>query len=534
MKRKSLAVILGATLVAFVLMGCGAVDLMLARVTPPAAATPAPDTRLVQTAPGVTVNPGVLSGLENALSAIYEEVNPSVVSIQVVQKVSAPEVPFFGLPPMESPGDQYQRGSGSGFVWDKEGHIVTNNHVVAGADRIRVRFADGTIVEAEVVGSDPDSDLAVLKVDVDAALLRPVRLATDDVRVGQLAIAIGSPFGLENTMTVGFISAIGRLLPVDRGAPDEPHYSIPDVIQTDAPINPGNSGGVLVNDEGKVIGVTSAIISPARASAGIGFAIPSRIVAKVVPVLIEEGHYTHPWLGISGITLTPEMAKAMGLDPDQRGGLVIEVVPGGPADKAGLRGSGRQITVDGQNYRVGGDVIVGIDDEPVREFDDIIAYLARTEVGQKVRLRILRDGRERTVEVTLGARPTSRETDAADEGEARGGTAWLGILGIDLTPQIAEAMDLPREQEGVLVEEVVAQSPADEAGLRGSYKPITVNGERIRVGGDIIVGWDDEAVSSVRQLREFVAAHQPGDEVTLRVLREGREIRLSVTLGERP
>jgi 2-alkenal reductase len=292
-------------------------------------------------------------------------------------------------------------------VWDEAGHIVTNNHVVEGADKIEVTFADGTIVPATLVGANRDSDLAVIKVDVPAEELHPVRMGdSTQVKVGEIAVAIGNPFGLENTMTVGFISALGRSLPVESNGSAGPTYRIPDIIQTDAPINPGNSGGVLVNDQGEVIGVTAAIASPVQASAGIGFVIPSAIVQKVVPELIEKGHYAVPWLGISGTSLDPDLTQGMGLDAGQRGVLVVDVTPDGPADKAGLRGSDRSITVDGEDRRVGGDVIVAIGGQTLETFDDLIAYLfGSTKVGQQVTLTVLRDGQQQEVQVTLGERP---------------------------------------------------------------------------------------------------------------------------------
>jgi serine protease Do len=235
------------------------------------------------------------------------------------------------------------------------------------------------------------------------------------IKVGQFAVAIGNPYGEQNTMTTGIISALGRSLPVDNGAAQGPSYTIPDVIQTDAPINPGNSGGVLLNAAGQVVGVTSAIESPAGTSAGIGFAIPSAIVQKVVPALIKTGRYDHSYIGISGTTLTPSLAQAMGLKADQRGALVSGVTAGSPAAKAGLRGSTQQATVDGLSALVGGDVITAINGQPVKNFDDLVSYLARsTEVNQTVTLTILRGGTETTVQVTLSARPAS--TSALDNG----------------------------------------------------------------------------------------------------------------------
>mgnify|MGYP000847480766 FL=1 len=207
-----------------------------------------------------------------------------------------------------------------------------------------------------------------------------------------------------------------------------------------------------------------------EASAGIGFAIPAAIVQKVVPSLIEDGTYAHPWIGISGITLDPDAAKAMDLDANQRGALVVDVIPDSPADEAGLQGSARQITVDGADYRIGGDVLTAIDGEPIQTFDDVVAYLMRsTEVGQTVKLTLLREGQERTVEVTLSARPATETREIQPEAEARkNGSGWLGIMGITMTPEIAAAMDLSETQTGVLVEQIESGSPADESGLRGS------------------------------------------------------------------
>jgi serine protease Do len=486
-----------------------------------------------------TTSGEVLAAIEERMEAIYDQVSPSVVNIQVVQQAELPfggSPDFFFSPPSDGePQEFYQQGAGSGFVWDKEGHIVTNNHVVADAERIRVTFQDGSTVAGEIVGTDPDSDLAVLKVDVAADRLTPVEMADSDlVKVGELTVAIGNPFGLEGTMTVGFVSALGRLLPVTPETSGGPGYSIPDVIQTDAPINPGNSGGVLVDDQGRVIGVTSAIISPVGTSAGIGFAIPSTTVAKVVPVLIDSGAYEHPWLGVSGASLNPDIAEAMNLEADQRGALVMDVVPDGPADRAGLRGSDRQVEIDGQEVRVGGDVILAIDDQPVHEFDDLIAYLARaTEVGQVVSLTVLRDGGEQVLDVSLAPRPGSDTGQERADRDAAGG-AWLGIRGRTMTPVVAEAMDLPEDQTGILIEEVEVGSPADQAGLRGSYKPAIVDGERLPVGGDVITALDKEPVDQMENLQTLIRQAEPGQEVTLTVLRDGKELEVPVTLTESP
>jgi serine protease Do len=471
-----------------------------------------------------------LSVFEGALESVYQQVSPSVVNIQVtIESSSLPSglLPFGGLPQLQQPPTQ--SALGSGFVWDEQGHIVTNNHVVDGATRITVTFADGTSVDAQLVGADPDSDLAVIQVDVAADELHPVTTGDSTrVQVGQLAIAIGNPFGLQGTMTLGIISGLGRLLPVDNSS--GPAYSIPDIIQTDAPINPGNSGGVLVDDQGRVIGVTSAIESPVQANAGVGFAIPSAIVNQVVPALIQEGHYDHPWLGIGGVTLTPDVAQAMDLPADQRGALVIAVTPDSPAAKAGLRGSDTEATVNGEAVPVGGDVIVAIDQQPVKAMDDLIGYLGRsTQVGQTVTLTVLRDGKEKQIDVTLAARPS--ETPAVQTPQEASTGAVLGIQGMTLTPSVADAAGLDSAQQGVLVESVTQGSAADAAGLRGSYKEVTVDGQQIQVGGDIITAFDGQTVTGIQNLISLLGQARPGQQATLTVLRDGREIQIEVTLG---
>ncbi len=331
-----------------------------------------------------------LVALQSTFHQIYASVDPSVVFIQVVQ----------------TSGFQTSSAEGSGFVWDSAGHIVTNNHVIAGASQITVTFSNGTTVPAVLVGADPQSDLAVIQVKVDGSILHPVSLADSSaVRVGDLAIAIGNPYGLEGTMTEGIISALSRSLPVNSSnSLSTGTYTIPDIIQTDAAINPGNSGGVLVNANGQVIGVTAAISSASGSNSGIGFVIPANIVQKVVPVLIQSGSYQHPHLGISGASLSPDLAAQIGLPADQQGALVIDVAPNGPAAKAGLIGSTRQQSQTGQVTVSGGDVITAVNGQAVHSFDDLVSYIFNhTQVGQTVTLTLLRQGRQQTVDLTLSA-----------------------------------------------------------------------------------------------------------------------------------
>ncbi len=389
--------------VLIVVSGCSAVTQQI-----PA---PLPAQTSAETQVGESVS---LRDLEQEFVGVYERVNPSVVNIRVTLKQGAGGLPEFNfdipgfpqIPTPDIPGIP-QGGQGSGFVYDTDGHIVTNNHVVDGADRIVVTFADGTEAEAELVGADPNADLAVIKVDVDAALLKPAALADSDaLKVGQIVIAIGNPFGLQGSMTTGIVSGLERDLRAEASTSSGASYTIPDIVQTDAAINPGNSGGPLLNLKGEVIGVNTAIESPVRASAGVGYAVPVNIVKRIVPELIADGKVEYPRLGISGQTLLPDLAKAMGLNEDQRGVLVIEAVDGGPAEKAGLKSSQEQATIDGQTVQVGGDVIVGIDDQAVEKFDDLLGYIVqKAKVGQTVTLRILRGGETQDIEVTLGERP---------------------------------------------------------------------------------------------------------------------------------
>jgi len=487
----------------------------------------------------------ILSALETAYGEIYTKVIPSVVNVSVVQSVPTqsfqlpdlPDLPFLPNTPFgekEQPQERKSSSLGSGFVWDMDGHIVTNNHVVENADTITVTFYDGSSVKAELVGTDPDSDLAVIKVDVAKEKLQPIQIAdSTKVEVGDIAIAIGNPFGLEGSMTTGIVSALGRSLNLGSSSTslNGSSYTIPDVIQTDAAINPGNSGGVLVDKNGNLIGVTTAIQSTAGSNAGVGFVVPSIIVQNVVPVLIEDGFYQHPRIGFSGTTLTSDLAQAMDLGPDQRGALVIDITPNSPAEEAGLQGSDRQVKIDDVEYRVGGDVIIQIDNQPVNDFEDIVAYLARyTDVGQTIELTVLRDGSTETLKVTLTAReqPTATEQPAQEPDQAS--TAWLGILGVTVNDAIVEAMELEEDQTGVLIQQVVQGSPADKARLNGSYKSATVNGQEIKVGGDIITALNGENIKDMNALKNALQSFEAGDEIELTLLRDGEEITVPVTL----
>ncbi|NPA92085.1 MAG: PDZ domain-containing protein [Chloroflexi bacterium] len=367
-------------------------EAVLPTVPPPASGNGAaePTSPPSVTAPAT----GNLSTFETTLVDLYRQVSPGVVAIRVY-------LPDGGA-------------QGSGFVYDKEGHVVTNFHVVDGAEKVEVDFLSGRKAWARIVGTDKDSDLAVLQVqDVPAEELHPLPLAdSDKVQVGQIVVALGNPFGLKGTMTMGIVSALGRTLPSEHEAAQGGYFTAGDMIQTDAPINPGNSGGPLLNMEGQVIGINRAIRTTSSfvgepVNSGIGFAIPSNIVRRVVPALIKQGYYDYPYLGISSVDdLTLEEVEELNL-PQQTGAYVVSVVPGSPADKAGLKGA---VPLDErENYQTlppGGDLIIAVDGHPVREFNDLLHYLfTYTSPGDTITLTVLRDGKKLDLQLTLGKRP---------------------------------------------------------------------------------------------------------------------------------
>lgn len=291
-----------------------------------------------------------------------------------------------------------REGQGSGFLIDKKGYILTNNHVVAKAQKITVTLANGTKLPASLVGRDPSSDLAVIKISsghVDA--VAPLG-DSDEVRVGQKAIAIGNPFGLSHTLTTGIISALNR------GIRTEDGYQIDDLIQTDAAINPGNSGGPLLNSNGEVIGINTAIFSLSGGYQGIGFAIPINRAKDVATQLITSGRVARPWLGISGISLTPGLSQSLRLNA-RRGILVIEVVADSPADQAGLRGGHREVIVGSLRLLLGGDIIIAVDDHEVSDMKQLVRLLDKMKVGQTVSLKIVREGYPMELRVLLAERP---------------------------------------------------------------------------------------------------------------------------------
>jgi S1-C subfamily serine protease len=336
---------------------------------------------------------------EGDLISLYESVNPGVVTIWTYTNLGT------------SSDQVLPTGQGSGFVVSEEGHIITNQHVVNGADEIEVDFSSGLKVWAELIGTDPDSDLAVLNVDLPKEFLTPLPLGdSDQVRVGEFVIAIGNPFGLSGTMTVGIVSAIGRTLSSENLAPGGSFFSAGDIIQTDAAINPGNSGGPLVNLHGEVIGVNRAIrtesftVTGGAANSGVGFAIPSNIVRRVLPAIIEDGRYDYPYLGISSLSeWNLKTIETLGLPNNAQGAYVTCVTPGSPADTAGIIGASQ---CDEVGLAPGGDLIVAIDGAPVRQFADLLSYLLKyTQVDQVVTITIARNGEQVDLPLTIGARP---------------------------------------------------------------------------------------------------------------------------------
>jgi 2-alkenal reductase len=342
------------------------------------------------------------SPVENVdLSELYQRVNPGVVTIWTYADIGGPH------------DELTPTGQGSGFVIDTNGHIVTNQHVIAGADSIEVALPSGYHFWAEVIGTDPDSDLALVRINTPPSLLNPLPLGDSDfVQVGDYVVAIGNPFGLSGTMTSGIVSAIGRTLDSERDAPTGGVFSAGAIIQTDAAINPGNSGGPLLNLNGEVIGVNRAIRTENFTStgdptnSGVGFAVPVNIVRRVAPYLIADGSYSYPYLGISSISgdsLNLPVLEFLGLPENARGAYVTCVTPGGPAEDAGLVGSG---DCGPNELSRGGDLITTIDDVRISDFSDLISYLImKTEPGMEITLTILRDNQEVEIPLTVGARP---------------------------------------------------------------------------------------------------------------------------------
>jgi len=378
--RTAIGALLGAVLgAAFVLLFVRAAPVGSA----PASVSAAPVKSASQVDPVATTS---------VVQSVYQVANPGVVSIVTTVNSTG-----------SGPRSQPESGAGSGFVVDNQGNVVTNDHVVEGAKSLQVIFSDGSSAAGKIVGQDPGDDLAVVKVAVASNRLHPLRLADSSaVTVGEPVVAIGNPFNLHNTVTSGIVSALGRTRPSVNGR------SIANMIQTDAPVNPGNSGGPLLDAAGNVVGIVAQIESPVRGSVGVGFAIPSDTLSRYLSTLESGGKVQHPWIGISGQDLTPDLAQQLNL-PATSGVYVVEVFPGGPADKAGLKGATPSTGRD--SLPTGGDVITNVDGNPVHSVQEISSYVDGKSPSSSVILTVLRNGKSMTVTVVLGVWPDQLPSD---------------------------------------------------------------------------------------------------------------------------
>jgi len=392
---------------------------------------------------------------QNALADLYDAVAPSVVSIQVISAQSAS--PF-----LQPEGNDQVAGQGSGFIYDNEGHIITNNHVVEDAEEITVLFTNGYWADAKIVATDPQADLAVIKVTPPENFdWQPLPLAAPDtLRVGHMVIALGNPFGLDSTMTRGIVSALGRGQAIGVG---ESRYTLPEIIQTDAAINPGNSGGPLINLNGEVVGVNFAIQSSVRSNSGVGFTIPISIVRRVVPALIEDGGFRYSFLGISGSQIGPAMAKELDLPINQLGVYVSRVVDGGPSEDADLRGD----SGSGPSPNGDGDIITAINGESVHTFEDLVGYLVtETSPGDTVTITAMRNGNMIDVDVTLVDRPGRTRLAASRSNDDSENTPSAPSFR-RLTARAAIAAAVEAVTEGGLLDDEIVQKIATPQEIDG-------------------------------------------------------------------
>ncbi|MPZ07938.1 MAG: PDZ domain-containing protein [Nitrososphaeraceae archaeon] len=472
------------------------------------------------------------------LTTLFNDVDQSVVQIS------------------ENSASSLGSRQGSGFVYDNLGHIVTNYHVVGNPQEtnlnervFHITFLDGITYIGRVIGADLYSELAVMTVEnITRDSLMPLPLGnSSQLKIGQPVVAVGNPFGLSGSMTEGIVSGLGRILPssVLQGdlllrQEDTPSFLIPNIIQTDAVINPGNSGGPLLTTGGEVIGMNTAILSNTGVYAGIGSAIPSDIIKKVVPELISTGIYRHPYIGIAGVNMSPEISDEMGLN-GSRGFLVTEVTSGSPAERSGIRGGGALTDINGRQIELGGDVIVAVDNVSVRKIEDLLSYLqSERSIGETVMLSVIRDGKNQQIGMTLAARPTQQQQEIEQRQQER---PTLGINSINMTEQIAARMNLTQMQQqpliddqdgergGVLVVDVFADGPAEEAGIRGGFIVADINRTLIEIGGDVIVRIDDTMIPNVDALNKFIDNKNIGDTIQVTVVRNSQPIIIPVIVG---
>ena len=416
---------------------------------------------------------------------IARVVNDGVVNINTEKLVRRPRSPFHdffpgqgdpGLP--ESRSDRMrQRSLGSGFVIGADGYILTNRHVIEGADEIQVTFPEGKSYEAEIIGQDARTDVALIKIEPEASLTALTLGDSDTAEPGEWVMAIGNPFSFGNSVSVGVVSFIGRDLQL------QPGTSI-DMIQTDAAINPGNSGGPLLNTRGEVIGINTMIVTDggSRVNAGVGFSVPINVAKEILPQLREKGKVIRGWMGVTIQAVTEELAKTYDLD-EAKGAIVSSVTPGSPAEDAGIEPE---------------DVILSADGNKLDDQGDLSRYIASKAPGTEVELELLRDGRRRTISITLGTFP-DEPTAVVREDTDR---PRLGMSVRDLTPSLAERLELPRDTRGVLITDVETGEPAEEANLRQ---------------GDVIVSVNGQTVETVTEFEQAVAGFESGDRMRLRV-----------------
>jgi serine protease Do len=504
-RRNQIAFALVATLAGVALVLLGTIGVLAeTEATARGEETPAPPAAEQMTAPAGSGSAAGGSAavedqvaLSRAFADVTSRVKPAVVNISTEQVVRVGETPFddfferfFGGPIPE----QRRRSLGSGVIVDGGGHIITNNHVVSGAEEIDVQLSSGTTYEAEVVGTDPPTDLAVIRIEADETLPMSPLGDSDALEIGEWVLAIGNPFGFGQTVTAGIVSATARV--IGQGPYD-------DFIQTDAAINPGNSGGPLVNLDGEVIGINSTIVSRTGGNMGIGFAIPSNMASNIYRQIIETGSVTRGWLGVSIQNLSPELAENFGLEAGE-GALVSQVLgEDSPAGKAGLRA---------------GDIIVGLDGEPIESISELTRLVADIPPGETVEVEFYRDGERRRADVTLARREeTSEAAPGRQQDQDRG---RLGISAQNLTPQLAAQLGTS-SREGVLITEVRPESPAASAGLRR---------------GDIIHEANRRPTATVEDLRGEIAEVPQGGTLVLRIERvaggQGQYLYVPITLDE--
>jgi Do/DeqQ family serine protease len=404
---------------------------------------------------------------------VVAKVTPAVVTIRVESKAQAQftQLPFEGTPFGDLFGQRgrggrqmpapTQRGLGSGVIVNQDGYILTNNHVVDNATKIQVELSDRRVVDAKVIGVDPASDLAVIKIENKGLPVLPLG-DSSAMRVGDIVLAVGNPLGVGQTVTMGIVSAKGRSTNTGDG-------SYEDFLQTDAPINQGNSGGALVNTSGELIGINSQIMSPSGGNIGIGFAVPSNMAKNVMEQLIANGRVHRSRLGVTVQGMTSDLAAGFGLSKAD-GALVSDVTPGGAADKAGIKR---------------GDVILGYQGRPVIDTNSFRNEIASTKPGSTVTLSVMRDGKTSDIKATLEESPDAKNARGGDEGEARGGSGKFGMTVEPLTPEIARQLDIDRDTKGVVISDIDPSGAAASAGLREGDVIQQVNGKSVRSAEDV-------------------------------------------------